>query len=104
VDTAGVSTRSALGLQVRLDEPEPLVDAARHLREQVGRVQVSQLVRLPDGVPRRLAEGRQGRRQRLDVATAFAGYSASELRFATIRAVPSATPPSCTARSAMSST
>src|SRR5262249_30873699 len=37
-------------------------------------------------------------------STAFAGYSASDDRFATIRAVPSATPPSCTARSAMSST
>ena len=37
-------------------------------------------------------------------STADAGYSASELRLATARAVPSATPPSCTARSAMSST
>src|SRR5262249_10784171 len=37
-------------------------------------------------------------------STAFSGYSASDDRFATIRAVPSATPPSCTARSAMSST
>jgi hypothetical protein len=38
-----------------LDEPQPLVDAARHLREQVGRVQVAQLVGGRDGLPRRLA-------------------------------------------------
>src|SRR6516225_4911814 len=37
-------------------------------------------------------------------SAALAGYSGSELRLATIRAVPSATPPSCTARSAISST
>ena len=43
---------SALGLQMRLDEPEPLVDAARDLREQVGRVQVAQFVGLLDGLPR----------------------------------------------------
>jgi ketosteroid isomerase-like protein len=35
---------------------------------------------------------------------ALSGYSGNELRLATMRAVPSATPPSCTARSAMSST
>ena len=58
---------------MRLDEPQPLVDAARHLGEQVGRVQVAQLVGLVDGLPRRLAERRQGRRQRLDVAAAVRG-------------------------------
>src|SRR5262245_18673236 len=32
---------SSLRLQVRLHEPQPLVDAARDLREQVGRVEVA---------------------------------------------------------------
>src|SRR4051812_12014031 len=61
---------SALGLQVRLDEPEPLVNAARDLRKQVGRVQVAQLVGRLDGLSRRLTEGRQRRGQRLDVTAA----------------------------------
>src|SRR5256885_6285056 len=42
--------RSALRLEVRLDEPQPLVDAARHLGEQVGGVQVAQLVGLVDAL------------------------------------------------------
>src|SRR6516165_6707139 len=62
--------RLSLRLEVCLDEPQPLVDAARHLGEQVGRVQVAQLVGLVDALPRRRAEGRQGRGQRLDVAAA----------------------------------
>jgi len=53
--------RSSLRLQVRLDEPEPLVDAARDLGEQVGRVQVAQFIGLIDGLPRPFAERRQGR-------------------------------------------
>src|SRR5262245_65739215 len=44
----------SLCVDVRLDEPQPLVDAARHLGEQVGRVQVAQFVCLVDGLPRRL--------------------------------------------------
>ena len=38
-----------------LDKPEPLVYPTRHFREQVGRVQVAQLVGGRDGLPRRLA-------------------------------------------------
>jgi hypothetical protein len=98
---------SSLGLQVRLDEPQPYVDAARHCREQVSRVQVSQFVGLPESFSCRLAERHQGDDSAstwLRSSAVFAGYSASELRFATRRAVPSATPPSCTIRSAVSST
>src|SRR5690349_6576651 len=58
----GWPSGSALRLEVRLDEPQPPVDAARHLGEQGGRVRVVQLVGPVDGPPRRRAERRQGRR------------------------------------------
>src|SRR5438132_1418851 len=62
--------RSSPALQVRLHEPQPLVDPARDLREEVGRIQVTQVIRLLDGLPRRLAERRQRRGQGLDMAAA----------------------------------
>src|SRR5271165_776169 len=54
---------SALFLQMRLEEPEVLVDVAGNSREEVRRVRVAELVRVIDGRPYRLAEGRQLRRQ-----------------------------------------
>jgi len=44
---------------VRLDQPELVIDAARGLGEQVGGVDVAELVALVDRVARRLAEACQ---------------------------------------------
>ena len=57
-------------MEMCLHHPEPLVDAARNLGEHVGRVQVTQLVGLVDGFPRRRAEGRQSRGEGIDVTVA----------------------------------
>jgi hypothetical protein len=54
-------------MEMCLHHPEPLVDAARNLGEHVGRVQVTQLVGLVDGFPRRRAECRQSRGEAIDV-------------------------------------
>ena len=93
---------------MRLDEPQPLVNAARYFGEQIGRIEVAQIVGFVDGLTCRLAERGQGRRKGVDVAPAINGrcrvftQRCSALR----RYVQSrvATPPNCTARSAISST
>jgi hypothetical protein len=106
--TERVRAASALPicLQVRLDEPQPLVHPARDLGEHVGGVLVLELIRLVDARARQLPEGGQRRRHRLAWSrpALTAGYSGRVERVATWRAVPCAVPPSCTRRSARSST
>ena len=51
----------AFGLQVRLDEPQPLVNATGNLGEEVRSVGIAKFVALPYGLPNGLAEERQGR-------------------------------------------
>src|SRR5262245_40371717 len=60
-------------LEVRFDEPEPFVDAARDLREEIGGIEVAEIVGLVDRCSGRLAERRQDRRERLDVSAAVDG-------------------------------
>ena len=55
---------SALGLQVGLDQPQPLVDAARDFREEAGGIDVAEIVGLVDRSSGGLAERRQNRRER----------------------------------------
>ena len=56
-----------------LDEPQPLIDAARDLGEHVGRIQVAKLVGFVDRLSCGLSKGGQSRRQGVDMAPAVTG-------------------------------
>ncbi len=96
------------GLQVRLDEPELLVERARRLGEQVGRCDVARAS--PPGRSRRASAAAQTASRSATTSSvsepsiASSGYSSSEVASAAMRTVPRAAPPSWPTRSAISST
>ena len=83
---------------MRLHEPEPLVHCTGDFRQDIRRVIILELVHLLDCPPGSGSEGGQSGGQGINVLLAAGqlptGNLISVLRAATVRAVPSATPPS----------